>query len=62
MMDILILLLPLSLLIAGTFLVMFVRAVRTGQFDDLDDAAMRILEDDSEPLDRHRGTTRATRR
>jgi cbb3-type cytochrome oxidase maturation protein len=45
-MDIVLLLLPLSALIAGIFLALFIKAVRSGQFDDLDDAAWRILDDD----------------
>jgi cbb3-type cytochrome oxidase maturation protein len=45
-MDILFVLLPLSTVLAGVFVWLFVRAVRDGQFDDLDDAAQRILDDD----------------
>ncbi|MCB9530246.1 MAG: cbb3-type cytochrome oxidase assembly protein CcoS [Myxococcales bacterium] len=45
-MDILIVLLPLSVTLAAAFLVLFVRAVRSGQFDDLDDGARRLLDDD----------------
>ena len=39
-------LLPAALLIGGIFAVLFVRAVRDGQFEDLDDAPQRILMDD----------------
>ena len=39
-------LLPLALLLAAIALIAFVRAVRAGQFDDLDTPAMRILLDD----------------
>jgi len=39
-------LLPIALLIGGIFAVLFIRAVRTGQFDDLDDPPERILHDD----------------
>jgi len=45
-MDILIVLLPLSVLLASSFLWMFVRAVREGQFDDLDDGARRLLDEE----------------
>ena len=44
-MDIIIVLLPLSTLLAATFGFLFVRAVRDGQFEDLDDAAWRVLDD-----------------
>lgn len=46
-MDVLIVLLPLSVLLAAGFLVLFTNAVNSGQFEDLDDAAARILEDDT---------------
>ena len=45
-MDIVFVLLPLSLVLAGIFVWLFVRAARSGQFDDLDDPAQRILDDD----------------
>lgn len=45
-MDIIAVLLPLSLLMASTFAVLFVRAARDGQFEDLDDAARRALDED----------------
>ena len=45
-MDILLVLLPLSTMLAALFAWMFVRAVRKGQFDDLEDARWRVLEDD----------------
>lgn len=45
-MDVLVILLPLSVCLAGVFLWLFVRAVRGGQYDDLDDGARRMLEDD----------------
>lgn len=43
-MNILIVLLPLSTLLAAAFLFLFSRAVKDGQFDDLDDAALRLLD------------------
>lgn len=43
------LLLPLALLIAGIMLALFIWAVRSGQFDDLETPAMRVLFDDKTP-------------
>ncbi|MFT6399518.1 MAG: cbb3-type cytochrome oxidase maturation protein [Bradymonadia bacterium] len=45
-MDIIVVLLPLSVFIAAVFLALFIRAVSDGQYDDLDDAAYRVLDDD----------------
>jgi cbb3-type cytochrome oxidase maturation protein len=42
-------LLPLALLIAAVAVGFFIWAARTGQFDDLDTPAVRILFDDEEP-------------
>jgi cbb3-type cytochrome oxidase maturation protein len=39
-------LLPIATLLAAVFVVIFVVAVKRGQFDDLDDPAERILHDD----------------
>jgi cbb3-type cytochrome oxidase maturation protein len=36
---------PLALILGGIFVVLFVLAVRDGQFDDLDDPPERILHD-----------------
>jgi cbb3-type cytochrome oxidase maturation protein len=41
-------LLPLALLIAAIAVGLFIWAARTGQFDDLDTPAIRILFDDAE--------------
>jgi cbb3-type cytochrome oxidase maturation protein len=41
-------LLPLALLLAGVALVVFIWAARSGQFDDLETPAMRILHEDVE--------------
>ena len=38
-------LIPLALILGGVFAVLFVIAVRDGQFDDLDDPPERILHD-----------------
>ncbi len=47
-MNILYLLIPLALLILGAAVWAFFWAVGSGQFDDLDTPAMRILLDDDE--------------
>lgn len=41
-------LVPMALLMGGIGLAAFLWALRSGQFDDLDGAAYRILEDDHE--------------
>ena len=38
-------LLPIALLLGAIFAVLFVKAVRDGQFDDLDDPPERMLHD-----------------
>ena len=48
-MDILFLLIPLSVVLAVFIGVAFWRAVDTGQFDDLDSPAVRVLADDDTP-------------
>ena len=42
-------LIPIALLLGLTGLAAFFWALRSGQFEDLDGAAMRILVDDDEP-------------
>jgi len=44
----LLLLIPIALLLGGLGLAAFLWALKTGQFDDLDGAAHRILFDDDE--------------
>lgn len=39
-------LLPVAVLLGLVFLILFLRAARDGQFDDLDDPPRRILQDD----------------
>lgn len=39
-------LIPIAVGLAIVFLILFLGAARTGQFDDLDDPAERILHDD----------------
>jgi cbb3-type cytochrome oxidase maturation protein len=38
-------LIPLALVLGGVFALLFILAVRDGQFDDLDDPPERILHD-----------------
>ena len=45
-MNSLVLLIPIAVGLAGVFLWLFLRAVKGGQFDDLDDPPRRILKDD----------------
>jgi len=45
-MNVVFILLPLALLVAGIMLALFVWAVRSGQYDDLETPAVRILFDD----------------
>ena len=44
-MNAILILLPIALLLGGVFAVLFVRAARDGQFDDLDDPPQRMLRD-----------------
>jgi cbb3-type cytochrome oxidase maturation protein len=48
-MNILLLLVPLSVMLLGVAIWAFVWAVRRGQFDDLDTPAIDILADEQEP-------------
>ena len=50
--------LPLALLVVVVALVAFARAVRSGQFDDLDTPAVRMLHDDEAPSG-HEGENRS---
>lgn len=54
-MSILLLLIPLSLVLLGIAIGAFVWAVRRGQFDDLDAAAIDILVDDAMEQHARRG-------
>ena len=55
-METIFVLLPLALLIAAIAVGFFIWAARTGQFDDLETPALRILFDDDEPRGRDRGS------
>jgi cbb3-type cytochrome oxidase maturation protein len=48
--ELILVLLPFALLFAGAALALFVWAARSGQFDDLDTPAVRILFDDETPV------------
>ncbi|UTA54284.1 cbb3-type cytochrome oxidase assembly protein CcoS [Lysobacter soli] len=52
-MNILLLLVPISLVLLGIAIASFVWAVRRGQFDDLDTPAIDILREDSLPSPLH---------
>ncbi len=45
-MDVLIILVPLAIGLGMLGLVAFIWALRTGQFDDVEGAALRVLSDD----------------
>lgn len=45
-MNAVVFLLPIAVLLGLVFVVLFLMAVKDGQFDDLDDPPRRILEDD----------------
>ncbi len=47
----LVILIPIALFLGGLGVAAFFWAARSGQFDDLDGAAMRILIDDDRPED-----------
>ena len=49
-MEILYLLIPLSLVLVGIIVWVFLWAVRSGQFDDLEGPAHEILMDDDDPV------------
>jgi len=60
-MNILVILIPAALLLGGLGLAAFMWALRSGQFDDLDGAAMRILVDD-DPLSKSEKPESVTKR
>ncbi len=48
-MNVILILIPVSLVFAGSFLAAFIWSVRTGQFEDTDTPAMRILAEEDRP-------------
>jgi len=59
-MDIMMLLVPCSLLVSGGFLFAFLWATRSGQFDDTSTPAIRMLFDERTTMenDEHQPTTK----
>ena len=58
-MDILYILIPLSVVLVAVIVTAFLWAIRSGQFDDLEGPAHRILRDDDEqPQSSRAGTER----
>ena len=51
-MSIVILLAVIGVIVAGGFLLAFIWAVKSGQYDDTESPAMRMLFDDSKPVDK----------
>ena len=49
-MSVIILLIILGILVAGGFLAGFIWAVKSGQYDDTESPAMRMLFDDTKPV------------
>ncbi|MFT5657191.1 MAG: cbb3-type cytochrome oxidase maturation protein [Gammaproteobacteria bacterium] len=49
-MEVIYLLIPLSLILLGLIVWVFFWAVRSGQFDDMEGPAYKILFDDDEPI------------
>ncbi len=56
-MEIIYLLIPLSIILVGLIIAGFLWAVNSGQFDDLEGPAYRILQDQDE-LDQRRDSTK----
>ncbi len=48
-MNVLLYLIPIALFLGGLGLVGFIWSLRSGQYDDLEGAAWRILQDDDKP-------------
>jgi len=49
-MEIIYLLIPLSVILVGLIIWIFLWAIRSGQFDDLEGPAHQILMDDDDPV------------
>ncbi|MCA6060774.1 cbb3-type cytochrome oxidase assembly protein CcoS [Thalassolituus sp. ST750PaO-4] len=59
-MDIIYILVPLSLLLIGIAVLIFFWAVKSGQFEDMESPAHRILFDDDEPISRRQDDSEQT--
>ena len=57
-MNVLVYLVPMALLLGLTGLAAFLWSLRSGQYDDMEGAALRILEDDDLERERQRSTGR----
>jgi cbb3-type cytochrome oxidase maturation protein len=55
-MNVLVYLVPMALLLGLTGLAAFLWSLRSGQYDDMEGAALRILEDDDLERERQRST------
>jgi cbb3-type cytochrome oxidase maturation protein len=60
-MEILYLLVPLAVIIAGVIVWAFLWSIRSGQFDDLEGPAHRILMDEDDAPPAYRRTTKPPR-
>ena len=49
-MSVIILLIIIGIVVAGSFLIGFIWAVKSGQYDDIESPAMRMLFDDAKPV------------
>ncbi len=58
-MNVLVYLLPMALGLGLAGLFAFLWSLRSGQYDDLDGAALRVLDDDDLPAHRRRADTSA---
>lgn len=47
-MEVIVIVLPIALLMGGLAVWVFIRCVRSGQYDDLDTPPLRMLTDDAE--------------
>ena len=56
-MSVVLVILPLALLVVGAAVAAYVWAARSGQFDDTETPASRVLVDDAEPAPRREGVT-----
>lgn len=52
-MEIIIILIPLALILAGFFIAGFIWMTKKGQYDDLDTPALRILLEDKKSINNH---------
>lgn len=61
-MEILYVLISVSLVLVGIVAALFFWSVRSGQYDDLEGPAHRILMDDDDAVPRERGSSKGSRR